>query len=40
VLVTSGASCPDSMVEGVIRKLIGFYPGSRMMEDILREWQD
>lgn len=40
VLVTSGASCPDSMVEGVIRKLTGFYPGSRNMEDILRAWQD
>lgn len=40
VLVTSGASCPDSMVEGVIRKLTGFYPVSRNMEDILLEWQD
>jgi 4-hydroxy-3-methylbut-2-enyl diphosphate reductase len=40
VLVTSGASCPDSMVEGVIRKLTGFYPGSRNMEDILGEWLD
>ena len=40
VLVTSGASCPDSMVEGVIRKLTGFYPGSRNMEDMLRAWQD
>lgn len=40
MLVTSGASCPDSMVEGVIRKLTGFYPGSRKMEDILLEWQD
>lgn len=40
MLVTSGASCPDSMVEGVIRKLTGFYPGSRKLEDILLEWED
>jgi 4-hydroxy-3-methylbut-2-enyl diphosphate reductase len=25
VLITSGASCPDALVEGVIRKLAGFY---------------
>jgi 4-hydroxy-3-methylbut-2-en-1-yl diphosphate reductase len=28
VLVTSGASCPDALVEGVIRKLAGFFPGA------------
>ena len=26
VLLTSGASCPDALVEGVINKLTGFYP--------------
>jgi len=25
VLITSGASCPDAMVENIIRKLAGFY---------------
>ena len=28
VLITSGASCPDAVVEGVIKKLAGFYPAS------------
>jgi 4-hydroxy-3-methylbut-2-en-1-yl diphosphate reductase len=26
ILITSGASCPDALVEGVIEKMIGFYP--------------
>src|SRR4030095_5632850 len=26
VLITSGASCPDALVEGVIEKLAGFFP--------------
>lgn len=25
IMLTSGASCPDALVEGVIRKLLGFY---------------
>lgn len=28
ILLTSGASCPDALVEGVISKLAGFYPDS------------
>lgn len=35
VLITSGASCPDALVEGVIRKLAGFYPSSGSIEDLL-----
>ena len=26
ILITSGASCPDALVEGVINKLIGYFP--------------
>lgn len=39
ILLTSGASCPDAMVEGVISKLTECIPGCRQMSDILDEWQ-
>jgi 4-hydroxy-3-methylbut-2-enyl diphosphate reductase len=35
ILITSGASCPDALVEGVIKKLAGFYPASKSIEDML-----
>lgn len=37
--VTSGASCPDALVEGVIRKLAGFYPASRSIKDLVAQFQ-
>ncbi len=30
ILITSGASCPDALVEGIINKLAGFFPGSKL----------
>jgi 4-hydroxy-3-methylbut-2-enyl diphosphate reductase len=35
ILVTSGASCPDALVEGVIGKLVGFFPRAGKMEDMI-----
>lgn len=39
ILVTSGASCPDALVEGVIRRLTGFYPGSRSMDELAGQFR-
>ena len=39
VLITSGASCPDALVEGVIKKLAGFYPASKSIEEITAQFQ-
>ncbi|MBI5371742.1 MAG: 4-hydroxy-3-methylbut-2-enyl diphosphate reductase [Sphingobacteriales bacterium] len=36
ILVTSGASCPDAMVEAVIGKLLAYFPGSRSLEEMIR----
>ena len=35
ILLTSGASCPDALVEGVIEKVSGFFEGSRKMEEMV-----
>jgi 4-hydroxy-3-methylbut-2-en-1-yl diphosphate reductase len=35
ILITSGASCPDALVEGVIRKLASFYPEAKSMDTII-----
>jgi 4-hydroxy-3-methylbut-2-enyl diphosphate reductase len=35
ILITSGASCPDAVVEAVIRKLISFYKIERTVEEIV-----
>lgn len=34
VLITSGASCPDALVEGVVRKLISFYDVKVNIEEL------
>jgi 4-hydroxy-3-methylbut-2-en-1-yl diphosphate reductase len=31
ILITSGASCPDAVVEGVIGKLVEFFPGAKKL---------
>lgn len=38
ILITSGASCPDAIVESVITKLIGFFEPHVNMEIMLRHW--
>lgn len=38
LLITSGASCPDAIVEGVIEKIIRAVPGSKKMEEIEALW--
>jgi len=36
VLITSGASCPDALVEGVIKKLSGFFPVNTNTEELTK----
>lgn len=37
VLITSGASCPDALVEGVINKLAGYFLATDKIEAILKQ---
>lgn len=38
ILITSGASCPDALVEGVIRKLAAFYGVEHKVDELTREF--
>jgi 4-hydroxy-3-methylbut-2-enyl diphosphate reductase len=38
VLITSGASCPDALVEGVINKLVSFYKVDTTIDDIIEQF--
>jgi len=37
IILTSGASCPDAVVDGVMDKLLSFYPEHKLKETILSE---
>lgn len=38
ILITSGASCPDALVEGVIRKLASFYGVEEKTENLIEKF--
>jgi 4-hydroxy-3-methylbut-2-enyl diphosphate reductase len=35
IVLTSGASCPDPIVEAVLNKVLSFYPNSNSIESVL-----
>jgi 4-hydroxy-3-methylbut-2-enyl diphosphate reductase len=39
ILITSGASCPDAIVEQTIEKLSSFFPGSKQLSEVGTQWQ-
>lgn len=36
IILTSGASCPDSIVEKVLDRILGFFPSARKKEEIIK----
>jgi len=40
ILMTSGASCPDALVEGVIKKIVGFFDCKKSIDDVIREYAE
>jgi len=38
ILLTSGASCPDALVEGVIRKLVEIFPAAKSVEEVIKQF--
>lgn len=39
IILTSGASCPDALVEEVMMKILSFYENTRPVEDLLAEFE-
>lgn len=38
ILITSGASCPDALVEGVIKKIVSFFDCEKSIEEVIKEF--
>ena len=38
ILITSGASCPDALVEGVINKLVNLYKENKPLDEIIAQF--
>jgi len=39
ILITSGASCPDALVEGVINKVAAFFSNTINSEDLVKRFE-
>ncbi|MEO8711877.1 MAG: 4-hydroxy-3-methylbut-2-enyl diphosphate reductase [Parafilimonas sp.] len=40
ILITSGASCPDAIVESVIERLSGFFAAEKKLENLIKDFAD
>jgi 4-hydroxy-3-methylbut-2-enyl diphosphate reductase len=38
IVLTSGASCPDTLVDRVLLKMVGFFEGTKSMEEVLAHY--
>ncbi|MFM9074396.1 MAG: 4-hydroxy-3-methylbut-2-enyl diphosphate reductase [Bacteroidota bacterium] len=40
IILTSGASCPDTLVDNVLLRILSWYPDAKLPEQILQEFTD
>ena len=40
VLLTCGASCPDAVIEEILRKLVSFFPDASSPDEVVQAWED
>lgn len=38
IILTSGASCPDTLVDGVMLRLVEFFPAARKVDEVMRAY--
>jgi 4-hydroxy-3-methylbut-2-en-1-yl diphosphate reductase len=39
IILTSGASCPDAILDEILQKIISFFPGSKRAEEVLKSFE-
>ncbi|MCC6691347.1 MAG: 4-hydroxy-3-methylbut-2-enyl diphosphate reductase, partial [Bacteroidia bacterium] len=37
IILTSGASCPDAIVDGVLQKIVSYYSNAKSVDEVLKE---
>ena len=39
ILLTAGASCPDALLDRVIQRVVGWFPGARPVDEVLKAFE-